>query len=581
MSETLGSPERDLAITTDQSGSSHHTPGSVIELFHTGGGDAYVDISVDGHRETYPVSSKAFRHRLTLMAFEHTDKMPNSTDLKRQIELAQAKAVQPESPEHEVYVRAAFVDGHIYVDVADDGWNAIEIGPDGWRIIHNPPVRFIRAAGMRPVPVPQSGGSIETLRALVNVHDDNDFVLLVAWLLNALCNKGQHPLLVLSGAESTAKSTLVGILRALIDPNSTALSGLPRTERELATKASQGYLQAFDNVSALSRQMSDALCRCSTGGRAHPIILNGIDDLVTRPDLADRCLFVTCDAIPDDRRRSEIQLWAEFENAHAQIFGLLLDALSHGLRVLPETQLDRKPRMADFALWATACEGAFWPKGTFLTAFNEHRAEAVENLIGTDPVASAVRQLAAKRRVWKGTASELDAYLRALTGNLDTTPQGWPADPARLGTRLRELAPSLNKVGVEVNFTKDGHSRTRLITVSARTGWPDEPISKVAPAPTQPNSPSAPSATGNWESKATAEDDPVPATATDATQHDAASDMVDDGEQSSKADGADGTRRSDKRFDLASHVAVGERSVPVYRVRKRGRARPGASTGTS
>ena len=165
------------------------------------------------------------------------------------------------------------------------------------------------------------------LRALVNVHDDNDFVLLVAWLLNALCNKGQHPLLVLSGAEGTAKSTLVGILRALIDPNSTELSGLPRTERELATKASQGYLQAFDNVSALSRQMSDALCRCSTGGRAHPIILNGIDDLVTRPDLADRCLFVTCDAIPDDRRRSEIQLWAEFENAHAEIFGLLLDSM--------------------------------------------------------------------------------------------------------------------------------------------------------------------------------------------------------------------------------------------------------------
>ena len=34
-------------------------------------------------------------------------------------------------------------------------------------------------------------------------------------------------------------------------------------------------------MSALSRQMSDALCRLSTGGGARPIIINGIDDVVT------------------------------------------------------------------------------------------------------------------------------------------------------------------------------------------------------------------------------------------------------------------------------------------------------------
>jgi hypothetical protein len=44
-----------------------------------------------------------------------------------------------------------------------------------------------------------------------------------------------------------------------------------------------------------------------------------------------------------------------------------------------------------------------------LTAFNENRAEVFAKLIGADPVASAVRMLAAKRRVCKVTASELDA----------------------------------------------------------------------------------------------------------------------------------------------------------------------------
>ncbi len=45
--------------------------------------------------------------------------------------------------------------------------------------------------------------------------------------------------------------------------------------------------------------------------------------------------------------------------------GALLNAVVEGLRRLPETRLPKLPRMADFALWATACETALWPAGTF------------------------------------------------------------------------------------------------------------------------------------------------------------------------------------------------------------------------
>ena len=540
MADSVKTPEYDLAVTIDHCGSSRHTQGSAYELFHNGEGDAFVDMDVDDHRETHPVSSKAFRHWLTLKVSDHTGKLPAAAELKRQIEWLQAKAVQNETPMREVFVRAGFANGRIYIDLADNSWSAVEIGADGRRIIQSPPVRFIRVPGMRSLPIPQSGGSIETLRALVNVRDENDFVLVLAWLLDALRNKGQHPPLVLSGPEGTAKTTLVAILRALIDPSGTPLGGLPRTERELATLASQAYLLTFDNVSALSIQISNSLCRLSTGAGARPVIINGINDVVTSADLADRCLFVTCDSIPDERRRPESQLWAEFENSHAQIFGLLLDALSHGLRMLPGTQPDRLPRMADFALWATACEGAFWPKGTFSAAYRSNVTEAVEKVIGADPVALAVRQLAAKQRVWKGTASELDNYLRAMTGILDFTPQGWPSDPPRMATRLRQLAPSLTKVGIEVSFTKCGHNRTRLITISARTRGPEAPTSDEVLAPTQPKSPSAPSA-DHKKFKTTAEDSLVPATATDAFQHNAASAPGVKGEPSSDADGADGT----------------------------------------
>src|SRR5579872_5026268 len=93
---------------------------------------------------------------------------------------------------------------------------------------------------------------------------------------------------------------------------------------------------------------------------ARPVILNGIEDIVTRPDLADRGVFLTLEPIPEERRRPEAELWAAFEAERPRILGVLLDAVVEGLKRLPETHLPRLPRMADFALWATACETALW-----------------------------------------------------------------------------------------------------------------------------------------------------------------------------------------------------------------------------
>jgi hypothetical protein len=81
-----------------------------------------------------------------------------------------------------------------------------------------------------------------------------------------------------------------------------------------------------------------------------PVILNGIEDIVTRPDLADRAVFLTLEPIPEERRRTEAELWAAFEAERPRILGVLLDAVVEGLKLLPETHLPKLPRMADFAL---------------------------------------------------------------------------------------------------------------------------------------------------------------------------------------------------------------------------------------
>ena len=118
---------------------------------------------------------------------------------------------------------------------------------------------------------------------------------------------------------------------------------------------------------------------------ARPVILNGIEDIITRPDLADRAIPLMLAPIAERQRRPEHALWQEFEHARPHILGALLDAAAHGLHMLPRVRLQRLPRMADFALWATACESAFRPAGTLETAYSNNRRDAIENIVDADP----------------------------------------------------------------------------------------------------------------------------------------------------------------------------------------------------
>ncbi len=171
-----------------------------------------------------------------------------------------------DAPERVVHVRVGGLDDRLYLDLGDEAWRAVEIDATGWRVIDNPPVRFRRAAGMQPLPMPVPGGSVETLRSFLNVQSDADFVLVVAWALACLRNRGPYPVIVLSGEQGSAKSTFSAILRALLDPNTAPLRALPREDRDLFIAASNGHVLAFDNVSGLPAWISDTLCRLATGG---------------------------------------------------------------------------------------------------------------------------------------------------------------------------------------------------------------------------------------------------------------------------------------------------------------------------
>jgi hypothetical protein len=452
------------------------------ELFHTAAGTAFADLLIEGHRETWSVRGGRFRAWLRQRYYQETGAAASAAAIRSALDLIEVHA-QFEGPERVVNVRVAEHDERIYLDLADARWRTVEISCDGWRLVTAPPARFRRPAGMLPLPAPESGGSIETLASFLNLRSRADFVLVVAWLLAALRARGPYPLLAISGEQGSAKTVLSKLLRALVDPNGAPVRTPAREQRELMIAANNGHLLAFDNLSKVPFWLSDALCRLASGGSfavrklysnddevlfqaARPILLNSIEDVISRPDLADRAIFLTLAPIAEKERRPEAALWEKFEEARPRILGALLDAAAHGLRRLHAVRLDRLPRMADFAIWATASETAFWAPGTFARAYEANRRTAVDTVIDADPVAACVRDIMAEQNTWIGSATDL-LHVGAHPGAPSNSRYGagWPKNPRALAGRLRLAQTFLRSLGIEITFSREGQAGNRVIRI--------------------------------------------------------------------------------------------------------------------
>jgi hypothetical protein len=268
----------------------------------------------------------------------------------------------------------------------------------------------------------------------------------------------------------------------LIDPAVTPLRTLPRDERDLMIAGQNSWVLAFDNLSGLQPWFSDALCRIATGGgfatRAlysdsdeviinvqRPIILNGIDDIATRQDLIDRAIIITLPTITEEKRKSEDQFWAEFERDRPLILASLFKAVAGALDQLPTIHLERKPRMADFALWVTAAELALgWETGSFLTAYNGNRQAAIETGLEGSPVAQVIRDLLMTQEHIEGTASDLlDRFEKDPRYFNVTRRASWPKSGYALGDVLRRLVTALRAIGISVEFKRKTTGRTIYI----------------------------------------------------------------------------------------------------------------------
>jgi hypothetical protein len=422
-------------------------------------------------------SARALRAALAREFRQRQGNTPNSSSLHDALTVLEGESQLADR--EPVHLRVAEHEGGVVLDLGSSDGKAMVVKKGRWEIASTSPVLFRRTALTGQLPVPQKGGSIDELRALLNVGDES-WTLVLAWLVAALIPNAPHPVLMLGGLHGTGKTTAARLIVSVVDPSPAPTRSPPKTDRDWAVTAFASWTMVFDNISAIAIWWSDALCKCVTGD-GYPfrtlftdreltviafrraVIMTSIDPGALRGDLGDRLMLVDLEPIDDKSRRTEKEIEGLFASCQPRVLGALLDIVAQVLEELPSVKLDGMPRLADFACVVAAMDKVLGTNA--LDLFLGQRERIADEVIEADSVGVAVMTFMASRDLWISTPK---ALLEELTPDeKKDLPSGWPKNPRALTAALKRLLPAFKSVGLRVVLGErlPGGDRDRQVSI--------------------------------------------------------------------------------------------------------------------
>lgn len=439
--------------------------GSGMVLFNDGDGNAYATLPHLGKSIAVRLGSSAFSMWLRHLAHTVLERPVSSGPLREAVATLEAFALFDGSTVP-VYVRVAGDEQHVVVDTGRQNGSVVNIDRNGWKVGVEATHRFVRGAGFGILPLPQNGRALVALQSFLGL-DEQNYRLLVAFLVNALKPTGPYFVLLVEGEQGSGKSFFCEIIKRIIDPNQAMRLRLPDKPQDLMIQAKEYRLPSFDNASGMSAEMSDALCSLATGGGlavrklysdgelyvmsySRPFVINGIGGYANRPDLMERAIPIKLASMPEGSRKTEAELLAEFDQMLPGVLGALYDAVAHALRTFNETEPPRHLRMADAGRWIKAAEGGIGEEpGAVINAIAIAQNEFVVDRINDDPLVVALRRIVGPLP-FEDYVGEL--FVKIIEQHDARHHRGLPKSPSHLSSQLVRMGPAMAKAGIKVEF---------------------------------------------------------------------------------------------------------------------------------
>lgn len=449
-----------------------------IVLFHDEQDDGYISLDIKGNQMIKPCRSKSLRKWLSNEIYQAQKKAPGTEVVKSILDVLEGRACY-EGPEIRLQNRASWHKGDLWYDLTNEKWEAVQINKDGWDIIKKPPIIFKRYPHNKSQVIPIRDGEVKLFLNYINITNPEHRLLFLVFLVSCFIPDFPHVMLVVFGAQGSSKSTLSKLARLVVDPSAIEVASFPNSQKELIQAFAHHYFLFFDNISHISEEESDTLCKAITGGghikrelyqNDEDIIykfmrcigINGINLVTTRPDLLERSLLLELERIDPEERKTEKELYDNFNKDLPSILGGIFDVLVKAIQIHPTIKLTSHNRMADWTLWGCAiAEGIGYTKEEFLDAYTNNIKRQTEMLLNENIVATALFSFMENEDEWRGTPTDLLNRLstQATFVNIDTREKYWPKASNSLSRKLNELSTYLKQMGILVTISTNGAER--------------------------------------------------------------------------------------------------------------------------
>ncbi len=387
------------------------------------------------------------------------------------------KAIAYDNPK-DTFLRVGWKGKNIYYDLGTDN-KIIRINSDGWDIINELPEDFfyVRTPNFKnqAIPIYDPNFDIDVfLKTVFNLKHDSDFKLLKVWLVASLICDIPRPLVNIYGSEGSGKTKFLEFLKKIIDPGYVLTHGL-KDERDRDLTIYQSYFTAFDNLSFIDTkktygEVSNDISRFITGqgkterklftNREQEIFtgvkligMNGINQLVRAPDLADRTLNFELNRISEDERKLEKFLNDYFEENLRYVLGWIFNALSKSMNMMENENIQPKnlPRMSDFGMWGyVISEVIGWSGDEFLSCYKKKTFNLKMDLSNDDILVNVIKHFIFREKEWCGYASDLLKILKDEALSLNVEPDRLPSSPNLMGRKINTFKVVLNEIGIDL-----------------------------------------------------------------------------------------------------------------------------------
>lgn len=452
----------------------------VNEIFLNQYGESFAAYKIGQRIEVERIQSNKFFNYARACIYQTTGNIEVDSAIEKRISLMDAVA-HIENRVLPLDIRVSGNQDRILIDGID---NLFEVTSGGWKKLISPEIRFIRHTGMEPLPEPAESGNIEEFFDYFHIENSDERLLMKVFLVCSFVPHIAHPLLAIYGAQGSGKTTLTKLLQKIIDPHA-AQDIHMMGEKELLQSLSHRWFAPLDNLGRIDAAISDILCKAVTGASfskrklftndediiksfRRVIIINGIDNVATKPDLLDRSIILALDRIPNSKRRDEASLWKEFEESRPRIFRGCLDILAAAMTILPEVKLSALPRMADFAIWGCAVAKALGsPESDFLRAYNKNIERQTEEALDSSPLGALILYYFRADQPkcpanLTGTPSDVWRSLRNLSHLAGVDEKYLPKSPRGFTASLQSIIPNLEAHGFSIVRSR-GKERSILI----------------------------------------------------------------------------------------------------------------------